>query len=767
MIDETVETMGEKREYSVIGKGVARVDTKAKVRGKAKYVDDINLPGMLYAATLKSPHAHARILNINTQKALSLPGVKAVITGKDLPGKKFCIVSGHFSESEEEDKLPLEKNKVRFVGDEVAAVAAVDLETAELAVELIDVQYEVLPSVLDPEEAIKLGAPRIHDNKEDNVSVSIDYDFGDVDQGFKDADFIFEDRFKTSQQAHCCMETHACVVQWNEKGRLTVWSSTQIASGFQRELAKVLGIPFGDVRIIRTAVGGSFGSKMMMHTIEPIAAYLAKKANRPVKLVYSREEEFVCSRSRHPIILEVKTGVTKDGTITARSHNVILENGAYNAQGPLVLQEIGLLLCSYYNPKNVDIKGALVYTNKPWGGSFRGYGNPQVNFAIESQMDIIARRLNIDPVEFRLKNAIKQGDRTACGWEISSCGLSECIKQASFAIGWEEKKGKNNNRGVGITSCIHWGGGVSSGASSLCTTMVEVGSGGQVSIYTGACEIGQGSDTVIAQVASEELGMSLDKVTVLQVDTDITPTFFYVGNPVTFVAGNSVKIAVADAKQQILKAAAQMKGVGVKGLDIADGGIYDKKSGEQIASVAEVAFFSWEVKGIPIVGKGHFDIGITGVDVRTGIGQFSPTYCFSAQAVEVEVDPETGVVKILKFVSAHDSGKIINRIMAEGQIEGGLSQGMGYGLSEGLVFDQDGNTLNPSLTDYKIFRAQDMPKINHILINTKDDKGPLGAKSLGESVMVPTAAAIANAVEDATGVRIKELPITPERILGK
>jgi CO/xanthine dehydrogenase Mo-binding subunit len=760
-------TIEKKTQYPVVGEGVARVDTKGKARGEAQYVDDINLPGMLFGAILKSPHAHARILSIETRKALSLPGVKAVITGKDLPDRKFCIVSGSFPESALEDKLPIEKGKVRFVGDEVAAVAAEDLETAERALELIDVKYEVLPSVLDSEEALKPGAPGIHDDKDNNVSVTIDYHFGDVDRGFKDADYIFEDRFKTSQQAHCCMETHSCVAQWSDEGRLTVWSSTQIASGFQRELSKVLGIPFGDVRIIRTAVGGSFGSKMMMHTLEPIAAYLAKKTNRPVKLIYSREEEFVCSRTRHPVIIDIKTAVKKDGTITARECNIIQDNGAYNAQGPLVFHDIGLLLCSYYSPKNVRVKGSLVYTNKPWGGSFRGYGNPQANFVIESQMDIIAGKLNIDPVELRLKNAIQPGDVTACGWEISSCGLSECIEKAASAIGWKDKKGKEKNHGVGIGSCIHWGGGVSTGASAICTTIVEVGSGGHVSIFTGACEIGQGSDTVLAQIAAEELGVPLGKVTVVQVDTDITPTFFYVGNPITFVAGNTVKIAAADAKRQLLEAAAHMKGMSINNLDIVDGHIYDKRSGEEITSVNDVAFNSWEVKGIPIVGKGRFDQGTTAVDVRTGVGQMSPTYCFSAQAVEVEVDPETGVVKVLEIVSAHDSGKIINPIMAEGQIEGGLAQGIGYALTEGLVYDEKGNALNASFTDYKIFRAQDMPKISPVFVSTKDDKGPLGAKSLGEAVMVPTAAAIANAIEDATGVRIKELPMTPEKIIGR
>jgi len=752
------------KQYSVIGKRVARVDAREKALGEAKYIDDITLPGMLYAAVLGSPHAHGRILSIDTSQAEKLPGVKAVITGKDIPDRKFCILSGAFPGLD--DKLPLEKEKVRYIGDDVAAVAAVDLETAERALELIDVTYEVLPPVLDPEQAMQPGIPRIHDDKEGNISVKVCYDFGDVDKSFKEADYVFEDRFRTSQQAHCCMETHSCIARWGDDGRLTLWSSTQVASVYQRELSKVLGIPFGDVRVIKTTVGGSFGGKMSMHTIEPIAAYLAKKTGRPVKLVYSRDEEFVCSRTRHPAVLDIRTAVKKDGTIIGREVDVFLDDGAYNAEGPGVLHELGASLCSYYRAPNARVNGYLVYTNKPWGGAFRGFGNPQAAFPIESQMDIIASKLNIDPVEIRLKNANKTGDVTACGWEISSCGLAECIEKAAKAVGWKDKRGRGDNRGVGIASCIHWGGGLSTGASTFCTTIVEVGSTGQVLVYTGESELGEGADTVVAQVIAEELGVPLKTVKLAPLDTDTCPSFFFVGSPTTYAAGGAAKAAAADAKRQILEAAAEMKSLSVNDLDTADGYIHDKRSGEKIMLVSEATYFSYEVKGISIVGKGRFDQGPSVCDFVTGAGQLSPTYCFAAQAVEVEVDPETGVVKILNFASAHDSGEIINPTMAEGQIEGGIAHGLGYALTEGLVYNDDGKALNASFTDYKVFRAQDMPgKVDTILVKTVDSKGPFGAKALGEVVMVTTAPAIANAIEDATGVRITELPITPEKIL--
>ena len=538
-----------RRKHSIVGQRVRRVDGMNKAHGAAKFIDDMSLPTMLYGATLKSPHAHARILSIDTSKAEELPGVKAVITGKDITPHKFCICSDLLSGLD--DKLPLEKEKVRFIGDEVAAVAAVDLETAERALELIDVKYEVLPAVLDPEIAMEAGSPKIHE-KERNISVEIHYDFGDVDKSLKEADYIFEDRFTTSHQSQCCMETHGCIASWDNDGRLTLWSSTQNASFYQRELAGVLGIPYGDVKVIKTNVGGSFGSKLSMHTIEPIAAYLAKKTGRPVKLIYDRDEEFVSTRTRHPAIIELKTAVNKDGIIKAREVKVIIDNGAYNDFGPAVLHEAATLFCSYYKVKNVRVNGYLVYTNKPYGGAFRGFGNPQTAFAIESQMDIMAKRLKIDPVELRLKNASEPGDVTACGWEITSCGLKECIEKATASIDWKNKRGRENNHGVGMAVCIHWGGGLRTGESDFCTAVVEITSSGKAYVFSGENELGEGSDTLITQIVAEELGIELKAVNLVPLDTDICPSFFFAGSPTTFVAGGAVKAAAFDAKRQIL-----------------------------------------------------------------------------------------------------------------------------------------------------------------------------------------------------------------------
>ena len=752
------------RQYAIIGKAIPRVDAVEKATGEACYLDDIHLPGMLYAAVLGSPYAHARILSIDISRAEKLPGVKAVLTGKDLPDRKFCTASGLLPGLD--DKYPLEKEKVRCIGDEVAAVAAVDIETAEKAVELIKVEYEVLTPILDPEKAMIENTLRIHGERERNISAVLRYSFGDVDQAFKEAECVFEDTYKTSQPAPCCMETHGCIARWDSSGRLTLWSSTQMASGFRRELSRIMGIPYSDVRVLQPAVGGSFGSKMSMHSIEPIAAHLAKKTGRPVKLVYSREQEFVSSRTRHPAIIRIKTGTGKDGTITARECDVIFDNGAYNGQGPAVLYKLCTVLCSHYNVRNTRVNGYLVYTNKPWGGAFRGFGNPQANFAIESQMDAIAARLGIDAVELRLKNAIQPGDVTATGWEISSCGMSECIRKAAEAIDWENKRGRGNHRGVGLAACIHWGGGVSTMRdANLCSAIVEVNGTGQVFVFTGAPEVGEGANTVFTQIVAEEMGIPEKAVTIMPVDTDVSPSFFFNGSPNTFVGGGAARVAAADARRQLLEAAAELKSVNPDGLDIKNGIIFERESGKELVSVAEACRFSYDVKGCPIVGKGSFNQGPTKENIRTGYGQPTPTYCFAAQAVEVEVDPDTGIVKVLKCVTSSDSGKVINPLMAEGQIEGALAQGLGFALTEDLVYDDQGRVLNASFTDYKVFRASDMPaEVISVPVETADPRGPFGAKSLGEAVIVPVPAAVANAIADATGLRMKDLPITPEKI---
>ncbi len=760
--------MKSKNSYVVVGKNLPTVGAVEKASGEATFVDDICLPGMLYGVILGSSHAHARILSIDTSRAEQLPGVKAVITGKDLPDRKFNFNANLHDGLA--DQLPIEREKVRLVGDAVAAVAAVNLETAERALELIEVDYEVLPVLLDPEKAMEAGAPLIHESdpkKERNISLEINYDFGDVDGGFKEADYIFEHKFKTSHQVPSCMETHGCIARWDRDGRLTVWSSVHGVSTRQRDLAKLLDVPYGNIRFIAHYVGGSFGGKIDMHSIEPIAAYLSKKAGQPVKMILDRAEEFTITRTRHPDIIELKTGVKKDGTIVAREARFIQDNGAYNAIGPAVFHETGQLLSSYYRVKNARVHGYLVYTNKPYGSSFRGFGNPQAVFAIDSQMDIIAQKLGIDPVELRLKNATKPGDATACNWIVTSCGLSECITKVASAIGWKEKRSeKIKNRGVGLATCFHWGGGVRIGHVDFCNVIVEVSNGGQVYVYSGAVDVGSCADGMMAQVVAEELGVELKAVKIVTRDTDTCPPFPYVASPNTFVACGAAKASAADARRQILEAAAAIRNMNANDMSIANGYIYDKWSGEKIMPVREATHYSYEVKGQPVIGNVRFNQGTTYYDMMTGLDQLSPTYTFGAHAVEVEVDPSTGEVKLLEVAAAYDVGQAISPMMCEGQIMGGLACGLGFALTEDLKFDSDGRLLNANYTDYKMFRALDMPqKLTALVVEIDDPRGPFGAKGVGEACTVPVAAAIANAIDDAVGVRITELPITPERLL--
>ncbi len=752
-----------KEQLSFVGKSIPRVDGIEKATGELQYLADINLPGMLYAVILGSPHAHARIKRIDTSKAEQLPGVMAVITGRDIPDNRMCTNAGLLPGLE--DKLPLEKDKVRFIGDDVAAVAAVDLETAEKALEMITVEYEPLEPVLDVEKAMNASSPLIHEDHESNISVELKYKFGDVDRAFAEADHIFEDVFRTSHIAPCCMETHGCVARWEKNGRLTIWSTTQLASGLRRELSRIMDISFSDVTIHQTGVGGSFGSKMAMHSLEPIAAHLAKKAGRPVKLHFSRDEEFINSRTRHPSVIRIRTGV-KDGRIIAREADAILDNGAYNSQGVTALYKCCTVLCAHYNVPNSRINGYLVYTNKPYGGAFRGFGNPQATFAIESQMDIIARKLGIDPVELRLQNAFKPGDETPNGWKISSCGFAECIEKAAEAIDWKNKRGKGKNRGVGLAACIHWGGGISvSGMSNLCSAIIEMNPTGQVYVTVGSHEIGEGANTIISQIVAEELGVPVKEIYIMPVNTDLSPSFYFTGSATTFVAGNAVKTAAADLKRQLLESAARLMSADPEELQIIRGIV--RKSGNTVkpAPFSQVARYAYEILGTPLVGKGSFDQGPTEEDIHHGYGQASATYSFVVNAAEVEVDPETCVPRVVKWVTAYDCGTVVNPTLAQGQAEGALAQGLGFALTEGLVLNANGKVMNPSYTDYKVFRSQDMPEtIITIPVETVDPRGPFGAKSLGEAVIIPAVPAIASAVEDATGIRMKELPITPEKL---
>jgi 4-hydroxybenzoyl-CoA reductase alpha subunit len=746
------------KEFSFVGKRVPKLDAPGKVTGQIAYGHDMKLPRMLYGKILRSEYAHARILNIDTSKAKALPGVRAVITAEDIPDMRIGWARDH---------PVLKSGKVRSFRDEIVAVAAVDEDTASEALELINVEYEELPGVFDPEEAMKPGAPVLHAEAPNNIQEKMRqaYYHGDVEKGFSDSDVVIEDRFTLPFVTHCCMGTSFCLADFSPSGDLTVWSSTQMPFLYQRDLSMVVGIPASKIRVIKATIGGGFGSKLDMYPFEPLCVVLAQRTGCPVRITYTREEEFVVSPTRQPVICDIRSGAKQDGTLTARQVSMILDNGAYSSWGattPLVMMET---ISSLYRVPNVKYDVVVAYTNNPYSGAMRGYGNPQATFVVECHIDMLAHELGMDPMEFRLRNANQPGDVTGQGVKITTCGLTECIEKAAESVSWKEKRSKPGGRGVGMSSLIHVGGGARIYPSDGCGSTVKVDDFGKVTLISGSTDMGQGADTAMAQIVAEELGVPVGNVTVVNTDTDITP--WDVGahaSRTTFVAGNSARLAAADAKRQILEGAAENLGEKAEDLDMKEGKIFRKGEPEEsIPFEKMIRSKHFRPDGDVVLARGWYEPPTERQD-KEFRGNISATYGFATQAVEVEVDVETGEVRVLKIAAAHDVGRAINPMAVEGQIHGGISMGLGYGLYEELVVEE-GQVLNPNFADYALPTALDMPEIDTVIIETDDPAGPFGAKGMAEPACIPTAPAIANAVYDAVGVRIRDLPITPEKVL--
>jgi len=755
--------------YGVIGKKVPRLDALSKGSGNVKYVSDLYLPGLLTGKILRSPLPHAKILNINISKALRIPGVKAVITAADTPQRKFCLNPAWAN------NMLLQNEKVRYVGDQVAAVAAIDEDTGNEALSLIEVDYEPLSGVFDPEEAMLPDAPKIH-AEESNIALHGTRTFGDVDKAFEEAAYVCEGTFYSPPLAHCCMEPRGCVAYYDLSGKLTVWSTTQTPHPLREELSEVLDIPQSKISVFQAPVGGAFGARMGMDPIDGVAAVLSVKTHRPVKLVNTREEEFLSSRIRYPMKIWIRTGADKNGRLIAQEIKVITDNGAYNHEGQYVMGNAGSKLAQLYAVPNIRYEGFLVYTNNVYGGAFRGYGNPQITYAIEIQLDKIAEALKIDPAEIRLFNANKANSVTASGCKIGSCGLGDCIETVVEESGWKDKKVKerksgSKRRGIGIACMIHGGSGVKFFFGTDCNSssaIAKINTDGSVDILTGSAELGQGSNTTLAMIAAEELGVSLEAINIINGDTDTTPPCGGAwGSRQTFMAGNAVKYAAAEAKDQILKVVSDLLEAPVEDLLIEKGKVFVKGSPSRFVTVAEASADSWRNRGTPIVGKGvNVDPWSVQPDMKTGYGNVSSAYAFAAQAAEVEVDTETGCVEVIDFWCAHDVGKAINPLGAEAQIKGGvISMGLGYALMEALVL-KNGAVQNTNFADYKIPTMLDAFDVKTYLIEPIDKYGPFGAKGVGEPAMIPSAAAIANAIHDAVGVWINDLPITPEKVFA-
>jgi CO/xanthine dehydrogenase Mo-binding subunit/CO/xanthine dehydrogenase FAD-binding subunit len=743
--------------FLVVGKDVPRTDAIPKVTGAAQYVADIHMPGMLHAAVLRSPHAHAKILSIDTSAARAMPGVKAVVTGEDTAKRKW----GAFRP----DLYPLAINKVRYVGDEVAAVAAIDPETARAAVDRIVVEYEVLPGVFSLDAAMAPGAALVHDDTPGNVAHEFAFERGDVDAGFKASDVIVEGTWDSIRQWHSSLETIGCVAHWSNN-RVSMWCNTQTPFLARGRYAIALGVPESQVRVIQTEVGGGFGGKSGDDNGSVIAAILARKAGKPVKLIHTREEEFLASHPRMPMRYWVRLGFSKAGKILAKEIRMWADNGAYTGKSQAILGAATVRHDALYKYPNARAKSTLLYTNLVPTGAFRGFGNPSADWAVEQAWDLAAEKLNIDVVDLLRMNAVEEGDVSPHNHKITSGELRQCIDKAADLIKWKEKrKTKKDGHGLGMGCSIHVNGRRSFGDWDGSSAIVRINEDGRATIITGEGEIGQGTLTVLRQIAAEELGMPYEDIDITRPDTDVHPhSLGALASRVTYVAGNAVKLAAAAAHKQLMAAAAEQFKKPAEDLTIINGQIGPKKGAESefkpVSAVVRANIY--KRGGEAIVGVGNWDNPSEFPD-HSRYGNESGAYNFAAQAVEVEVDRGTGVVELKEISAVVDCGTVIHPAAAQGQVEGAVTQGIGLAMTE--YFDwHNGTPTDPQYIDYPLPSAEFVPKIHVGFADSYEPSGPFGAKGLGEIGLDAIPAAIANAIADAVGVRIHQLPITAEKI---
>ncbi len=748
-------------ELDIVGKSYPQIDGMQKAMGKTKFVTDLVLPGMLYGRTLRSPYPHANIKNIETSRAKALAGVKAVVTYTDTPGIKFGPRS--------EDWTIFAGEKARFHGDEVAAVAAIDEDTAEEALELIEVEYEELPFVTDPLEAMQPGAPLVHDDKPGNIAAEFKIETGDVDRAFDDSYIIYEDRYYTNQVYQAYMEPMGTLAEIDKSGRLTLWTGTQIPNMMRMTYAKALGLSPDNIRVIVPDYGGGFGGKME-NNIHLVASILAQKARAPVKLVNTRYDDFIAGNPRVPMYIDIKLGATKEGLLTGKDVQVVGAAGARLVYAMVIVATACYRVDSLYRFRHVRSKGYTVYTNTVPTACFRGFGNSQMTFVLESALDMIADQLNLDPAELRIKNGIGPNETSIHGWKINSSGLKDCVAQATKKADWREKRQKKEPlKGIGLSCCNHVSGNrpfareFDGGAG-----IVRVGRDGRVTVYHGESDMGQGQKTTFAQIAAERLGIPLEMVYVADVDTDISP--FGLGSFAsrgTLMGGNGVLAAANDAFNQLAEVAAEMLEANPADIECRKGKFYAQGTPEKYLPFNEVAAqATFSRHGAPVVGTGFYEPPTVLPDPETKYGNISPAYPFACQIAEVEVDADTGQVTVTNFVGAHDVGRAINPMATEGQIRGGVTQGLGWTLMENMAYE-NGKIINADFVDYIVPSALDVPEIKPILVEPIEPNGPYGAKGIGEPALNPTMSAITNAIYDATGIRIKELPVSPEKILAE
>lgn len=759
-----------KEDFSIIGTRVPKLDAGLKVTGKANYGADTYLPGMLYGKVLRSNVPHAKIKSIDYSEALKLPGVMAVCDQHDFPeDAKYGFSAAT------RDQCPIAIDKVRFVGDEVCAVAATELDIAEAALDLIKVEYEELPAVFDPMEAMKEDAPIIQ-TAERNICSEYHNEIGNVEEAFAECDFVREGTYSTQGVKHGVIEPNGCVGVWDiAKNKATIYTNAQSPYVNYRKLAMGIGMrPPSNLRVVQTFVGAGFGSlRSDPHALDFCALMLSKKCNgRPVKIVCTMDDILMMGEQRHPFHMDVKMGMMKDGTLKALQCNVIADGGAYSAIGPISIALPAFFADLPFHIPNYKYDAVRVFTNKSFAGSMRGHGTLQIKWAVGNLLDEICNEAGLDVAEVCLKNGIKTGDVTARGWKINSSGIHECIEKAVEASGWKEKRHKlPKYRGIGMgVSSMYTGVKISGHNSS--TVVLRLTEDGTVAIQNGATDIGQGSTTVIAIIVAEALGLRMEDImTNFGVDTDITPadpgTY---GSRVTFHTGNAALRAAEDLKRQLSEFAGNMWGVSPDKIGFKDRQVFvegDPEKSWNIGKMARQMEMKSGAEGKSIYGVGSYDTDFAYMDFHTGKGEATPAYGFSCDVVEVEVDPDTGKITILNVTGGHDCGKVLNRTTCEGQVEGAWSMLQGQGLFENIVKSkEDGRVLNNSFMDYKMCTAMDIPKNRkHFLIESNDPEGPYGAKEIGEGAAVAMLHALGNAVYDAVGVRIRDLPITAEKVL--
>jgi 4-hydroxybenzoyl-CoA reductase alpha subunit len=751
------------RDFRVIGKPLRKVDGIAKATGAAVYADDIALPGMLHAKTLRSPHAHARIKRIDASRALSLAGVHAVITGRDMP-----IKYGVIPWTPDENALALDK--VRFIGDEVAAVAAVDEDTANAALKLIDVEYELLHAYFDPFESLRRGDPRIHeDRKEGNVSKHVALAFGDVDARAKDSDLVVEDDYFFHGTTHTPIEPHCAVATYSADGLLTVWSATQITHYVHRALARVLEIPPARIRVIQPCLGGAFGGKSDPFSLEFCVAKLAMITGRPVKMLWTREEVFYAHRGRHPMHMHYRTSAKKDGRITGVDAKILIDGGAYSSFGLVTAYYAGQLLTGPYDFPSYRFDSTRVFTNKPPCGPKRGHGSVQPRFAFEVQLDQVAEKLGIDPIEIRRRNFQGANTHTVNGQRITSNGFALCLDEVEKASDWKARRGKlGYGRGLGVAGSMYISGTnypVYPNDMPQAGVQLSVERSGRVTVFTGGNDIGQGSNSVAAYLVAEELGMDVAHVRVVAADTDLCPVDLGAySSRVTFMVGNACIDAARKLRDQIVRAVAEAWKVPAARVRMIEGAVIDLEDAARTISTAD-AFQIAETRFDTLGSTGSYNTPTLGGDYRGGTIGASPAYSFTAHVVEVSVDVETGRITVEKCWIAHDCGRALNPMLVAGQMEGSAYMGIAEALLEEHDVNRFGLHAGPSLLDYRIPTSVDTPEFLSLIVESIDPEGPYGAKEAGEGPLHPSVPAISNAVFDAVGIRLKHLPFTPGKVL--